>query len=273
MHICLFSHVTIASDDDKVTVQIKTLNKKFETIEKKMKDMQSVIHQKDEEIKTIRCNLEALELIVKNVEKETGEIETRVLNESLSVLENSIRIPEKELFKCDQCKFTTESERGLKVHNKRKHAEIMEVFPQTCDFCDLQFQNKSEVKEHLKVHTYRTVDMKCEDCDFMANDDLSLEVHSSRKHSGNFECALCGFISKDEDHLNIHLHTCETFTCSLCTPKMIMTNVPAVTTHLSSKHMNNLKSINIIHTKMDRKDPDTVSWKTVGSATFLNNIN
>ena len=45
--------------------------------------------------------------------------------------------------------------------------------------------------------------MKCEDCDFMANDDLSLEVHSGRKNSGNFECALCGFISKDEDHLNI----------------------------------------------------------------------
>ena len=36
--------------------------------------------------------------------------------------------------------------------------------------------------------------MKCEDCDFLANDDLSLEVHSARKHSGDFECALCGFM-------------------------------------------------------------------------------
>ena len=87
--------------------------------------------------------------------------------------------------------------------------------------------------------------MKCEDCDFMANDDLSLEVHSGRKNSGNFECALCGFISKDEDHLNIHLHTCETFACSLCAPQFIMTNVPSVTTHLSSKQMKHSKKANL----------------------------
>ena len=63
------------------------------------------------------------------------------------------------------------------------------------------------MKEHLKEHTYRTVDMKCEDCTVMANDDLILQVHSARKHSGNFECALCGFVSKDEDPLNTHLYT------------------------------------------------------------------
>ena len=90
------THVSVACDDGKVTVHIKTLNKKFDTFEKKMKEMQKVIDQKkDLEITTFKSNLEALEIILKNVEKETGEIEARVLNESISALENSVRIPEK----------------------------------------------------------------------------------------------------------------------------------------------------------------------------------
>ena len=207
------------------------------------------------------------------VEKETSEIEDRVLNQSISTLENSMRIQEKESFKCEKCNFTTESERGLKVHTRRKHGIIEDIFPQACDFCERQFQSKNEIEEHLKVHTYRTVDMKCEDCDFLANDDLSLEVHAARKHSGNFECALCGFIAKDEDHLNIHLHTCEIFQCSFCKPKIKMKSVPEVSSHLSSKHTKNLNDIEIYHIKMDRKDPETVSVKRVSSATFQKNIN
>ena len=114
--------------------------------------------------------------------------------------------------------------------------------------------------------------MKCEDCDFLANDDLSLEVHAARKHSGNFECALCGFIAKDESNLNIHLHTCEIFQCSFCEPKEIMKTVPEVSSHLSSKHTKNSKNVNIYHIKMDRKDSETVSVKTVSSITFQKNI-
>ena len=40
----------------------------------KIKEMQTVIDKKDQEMKTITYNFEALEIIVKNVEKETGEI-------------------------------------------------------------------------------------------------------------------------------------------------------------------------------------------------------
>ena len=40
------SHVSVACEDGKVTVQIKTLNKKFDSFEKKMKEMQTVIDKK-----------------------------------------------------------------------------------------------------------------------------------------------------------------------------------------------------------------------------------
>ena len=159
------------------------------------------------------------------------------------------------------------------MHTKRKHVIIEDIFPQACDFCETQLQSKNEIEEHLKVHTYRTVDMKCEDCDFLANDDLSLEVHAARKNSGNFECALCGFVAKDEENLNIHLHTCEIFQCSFCQPKVIMKTVPAVSSHLSSNHTKNSNDVKIYHIKMDRKDAETLSLKTVSSNTFQKNTN
>ena len=45
--------------------------------------MQIIIDKKDCEIKELKTNFKALENIVKDVEKETGKMEERVLNESL----------------------------------------------------------------------------------------------------------------------------------------------------------------------------------------------
>ena len=114
---------------------------------------------------------------------------------------------------------------------------------------------------------------KCEDCDFLSTDELSLEVHSERKHTWHFECALCGFKSKSEDHHNTHLHTCETFTCDHCRPKIAKTNISELMSHLSTEHPKHKKKTDIIYTKMDRKDNNKVSFKTLSSAIFFKNTN
>ena len=80
------------------------------------------------------------------------------------------------------------------------------------------------------------MDIKCEYCSFLAKAGTSLEVHSAGMYSGSFECALSRFAAKYEDNLNKHLNTCETFTCSLCIPKLLVKNVLEVTTHSSIKH-------------------------------------
>ena len=65
-------------------------------------------------------------------EKENSE---SLLNKSLAVLENSVKVPETETFQCDKCNFTTESERGLKVHTKRKHETFLDQeFPKYVTF-------------------------------------------------------------------------------------------------------------------------------------------
>ena len=56
----------------------------------------------------------------------------------------------------------------------------------------------------------------CEDCEYFAPDEISMEVHAGSKHSGNFECGICGFVGKDSENLEDQLQTCEMFKCSKC---------------------------------------------------------
>ena len=189
-------------------------------------------------------------------------------------METSFRTKEKPMFRCETCNYKTESERGLKVHIKRKHENLQDKFPQSCDFCEYKAHSKSSLEDHLKEHTYKELKFKCEDCDFLVNDILSLDIHVGRKHSGNFECAICGFKAKSEDNLNIHLHTCETFSCDYCwDPKVTVNNLTDLVTHLKEKHPKHLKNTNITHTKMDRNDTDKVSQRTVCSSFLIKNIN
>ena len=242
--------------------------------------MQNNLDSKNLEIQQIKKKYSALEISVKEIKKENIEIEERVaditqhnetfLNESIAVLENSVRVPDNPIFKCSNCKFTTESERGLKVHIKRKHEHLEEEgFPKVCEFCDYKCFNKQSMVDHLTEHSFRNLKLKCEDCDFLSEDKLSLEVHAGKKHSGNFECALCGFSGSDLEHLETHLHTCERFTCTYCHKNTTFSNIPDLKSHLSSQHPKHLKHTEILHIKMDRKDSEKVSTRTVYASYFF----
>ena len=113
-------------------------------------------------------------------------------------------VSEKKILKCDKCKFSTESETGLKVHNQRKHKD--------CEFCDETFGTKALLEKHLKIHSFKRV-IKCENCSFLATNNLSLNVHEGKVHSGEFGCGLCGFEAGNLETLEMHLHTCEIYTC------------------------------------------------------------
>ena len=116
------------------------------------------------------------------------------------------------------------------------------------------------MKEHLAEHSYRNLKFKCEDCDFLAEDSLSLEVHAGKAHSGNFECALCGFTGKDIIDLETHLLTCETYSCIYCfSAEETFYSVSDVKTHLTNKHPKHIKNTEIEHIKMDRKNSERTS--------------
>ena len=261
---CLYSHVTIASDDGKLEALKKEFEKKFEVLEVRNKEIENNLKQKDKEIKQMSKKFQDLEASFGKFRKEYVEIEERVtetlennqtfLNESISVL----GVTEKK-FNCSKCNFNSESERGLKVHIKRKHELSNDKdFPQMCEFCDHECSNKSEMEKHLKEHSYRVLKFKCEDCDYFAPNQLSLEIHAGKTHSGNFECALCEFKGKDVEDLETHLHTCQKFICD-CRAKLSFSNLPDLKSHLSSQHKKDLPSTYIELIQMDRQNSENIS--------------
>ena len=115
------------------------------------------------------------------------------------------------------------------------------------------------------------LNVQCPNCDFKVTNDLSLEVHYERKHSGYYDCALCGYRARDEESLDTHLFTCETFTCENCDPKFVAKTLPDIKTHLTDEHQNDSRTTNILHLKLDRNNVDKVSHRTVRGTYFTNN--
>ena len=93
-----------------------------------------------------------------------SEIETK-----LEELEN-ISTNEVQHYECDQCKFVTESEHGLKVHKKTKHVDL-EYPPYDCEVCDKSFGTTTMLRSHLKTHSYKEA-IKCENCSFLGENKL-----------------------------------------------------------------------------------------------------
>ena len=59
----------------------------------------------------------------------------------------------------------------------------------------------------MKTHSYAKV-VKCENCTFFGANDLTLQVHVGKEHSGEHDCGMCGFKAENDEQLIIHLHTC-----------------------------------------------------------------
>ena len=131
-------------------------------MEKQVKEIQKVLEYKQ----------------MKEMVKQNREIEERfaeitqhnetILNESIAALEISSKAADNPKFNCSKCNFTTVSERGLKVHMKRKHESLEdEQFPKVCDFCDRNCFDKKHMKEHIAEHSFRNLKFKCVECDFL----------------------------------------------------------------------------------------------------------
>ena len=44
------------------------------------------------------------------------------------------------------------------------------------------------MKVHMKKHSYKRVDYRCEECDFRGKNDTIMEVHLGKVQSEMFEC-------------------------------------------------------------------------------------
>ena len=139
---------------------------------------------------------------------------------------------------------------------KRKHTEIeKETFPKSCDLCEEDLESVQEMKLHMKKHSYKRVDYKCEECDFCGKNDVTMEVHVGKVHSEMFECGLCDSVFNDLDGLELHLCTCEVYKCQCCAKFKTLAQIKA---HIEEKHEAE-SMIRMQHQKLNRNNQEEVS--------------
>ena len=181
----------------------------------------------------------------------------QILDDNIKTFESTANIGQKSI-KCPDCDFTTTTEISLKKHTKRMHSQVLrnekaETYPFTCTLCDLTIKSKSEMKRHMKLHTYKGVDFKCEECDFLGINETTMEVHFGKEHSENIECGLCDFPAKDQADLDIHLSTCESYKCGACT--FVTTTLTNMKTHIEKDHKGTFIA-QIVHSKQNRTNKE-----------------
>ena len=137
---CLYSHVNLAPDNDKVNDLVKTMNNKLENFEVKMKLMQKGLDEKNTKIKLLQDKCEVLEKSVNKFEQKDNKTKEEIskLEKKLETLIKKSEAHEKSndamfsnleklveesknKFKCDKCTFSSTSESGLKTHMTKKH--------------------------------------------------------------------------------------------------------------------------------------------------------
>ena len=52
-------------------------------------------------------------------------------------------------------------------------------YPQLCEICDEELADVKKMKRHMKSHSYIRIKFKCEDCDFVGENDYSMDVQCS----------------------------------------------------------------------------------------------
>ena len=52
-----------------------------------------------------------------------------------------------------------------------------------CHLCENKCENRYELKKHLITHSYKEAKYMCSECDFMCQNEVSMEVHIGKQHS------------------------------------------------------------------------------------------
>ena len=86
------------------------------------------------------------------------------------------------------------------MHEKSNKKNESKIFPSKCELCDKELKSSLEKKTHMKHHSYKLIQYKCEECDFCGTNSVTMDVHVGNEHSEN-ECGMCEYIAKDKETL------------------------------------------------------------------------
>ena len=68
------------------------------------------------------------------------------------------------------------------MNNTRMHT-IPTDFPKPCELCEYEIKSISDLKKHLKFHSYKEINFKCTECEYFCEIKLEMEAHIGNKHN------------------------------------------------------------------------------------------
>ena len=271
---CKFEHkkqLHIAENSEK----IDKLEKKFQTIQisnaqdpnsnedlAKIKSLEEIVNNLEKNIKEKDGVIDALSERLRDLEDKFTNIYIKEVNSKFTEIDKKLKIIEETtdniLFKCKECNFSSTTEKGLNIHIKRIHELQTDVipYPKKCEVCEKDVKSKKEMKIHMKTHSYIRPHFKCEECDFICERELTMEVHIGKVHDESFECGLCSFTANSEENLAMHLITCEIYICAGCDKRELcekrFKTISELKTHYTSDKILFKEFDKVIHAKVGR---------------------
>lgn len=178
-----------------------------------------------------------------------------VINDSVLGYSEPAHQPPTPTFICKVCHLAFQSNKTLRMHQKRKHKVYRRSFKHICDSCGMAYEMKNSLVAHIrrKHGPNASPDDKeehtCEICALVFKGIARLRMHMRRKH-GSFEesfkhaCKHCGLTYDKYRSLIVHIQrkhstqkipiTNQWFNCPFC-PK-IFTRRETYTRHIQRKH-------------------------------------
>ena len=152
----------------------------------------------------------------------------------------------------------------MKTHNKRKHTkakfeEGTDSYPKRCDLCEKLFESEIDMKKHLKTHSYKQIEYRFEECDFLGATPLTMEVHLGKSHSDQFECGLCEYVANNLEALDTHIFTCEIYEWYYEEERF--KSLRDLKTHFETEHPTKNTNYKFIHAKQDRENVEEILCK------------
>jgi hypothetical protein len=138
---------------------------------------------------------------------------------------------------------------------------LKDDFPRACELCEKELKEKKALKHHMKTHSYKYVGLKCNDCSYLAEEEIDMLVHVGKKHSDHFECCLCDLVEKDKETLGNHLYNCEVYQSQSC--DKLYKHISDLKTYCLSEYIDKrLNYRNLRHIKQSRENPETFDFKS-----------
>ena len=146
--------------------EAKNKNEGYEGL---LKKIEARFEKQENKIEMQYKSLQEKENLIKDLENKLKKFEELFVNKIDKI--EKLSEENKNKFKCEKCSFATNSENGLKTHVTRKHKNQIEItenkFPQQCSLCDEILNNLRDLKKHLRTHSYKNIQYKCNLCEFV----------------------------------------------------------------------------------------------------------